>query len=117
MPKFERLNVWTKSLELSVYVYRLSSNGKLSKDFGLRDQMRRAEASIPANIAEGDEMESVKQSIKFFRIAKGSSGVLYTHAEITKQIDLLSKSEVDFIQNECVVIWTTGVGRGACPDS
>jgi len=54
MGNFEELKVWQRAKELAVEIYKLTAKGKLSKDYGLRDQMRRAAVSIPSNIAEGD---------------------------------------------------------------
>lgn len=50
---FENLLVWQKAMDLVVKVYRLSQQGQLSKDWGMRDQLQRAAVSIPANISEG----------------------------------------------------------------
>ncbi len=50
---FEDLRVWQKGIELVKQVYIITNEGKLSKDFGLRDQLRRASVSIPTNVAEG----------------------------------------------------------------
>jgi four helix bundle protein len=51
--RFEDLDVWQKARELAKVVYRLTADQQFSRDFGLRDQMRRAAVSIMANIAEG----------------------------------------------------------------
>jgi len=48
-----------------------------SKDYGLKDQIQRSAVSIPSNIAEGDDLETDKQSIKHFYIAKGSTAELF----------------------------------------
>ena len=53
MGKFQDLKVWQRSKDLAVYVYKLTGKGAFAKDFGLRDQIRRAAVSIPSNIAEG----------------------------------------------------------------
>jgi len=63
-------------MDLVVKVYRLSQQGQLSKDWGMRDQLQRAVVSIPANIAEGYERAGRKEYIHFLTIAKGSSGEL-----------------------------------------
>jgi four helix bundle protein len=47
MGKFEELKVWQRAKDLAVYVYKLSSQGQFTKDFGLRDQMRRVAVSNP----------------------------------------------------------------------
>jgi hypothetical protein len=49
MGNFQDLKVWQKSKDLSVYIYKLTGEGAFSKDFGLRDQLRRASVSIPSN--------------------------------------------------------------------
>lgn len=66
---FEELRVWQKGIELVKLVYLLTSNGDLSKDFSLRDQLRRASISIPTNIAEGFERYSRKEYVYFLNIA------------------------------------------------
>ncbi len=71
---FEDLRVWQKGIELVKQVYFLTAAGKLSKDFGLRDQLQRAAVSVPTNIAEGFERSSRKEYIRFLLIAKGSAG-------------------------------------------
>jgi four helix bundle protein len=52
---FRDLEVWKKARELALDVYRLTADGSLASDFGLRDQMRRAAVSICSNIAEGND--------------------------------------------------------------
>lgn len=71
---FEDLEVWQKASDLAVDAYRITSTGKLSKDFGLKDQFQRASISISNNIAEGFEYDNNKDFIKFLRFAKGSTG-------------------------------------------
>jgi hypothetical protein len=51
--RFEDLIVWQKALVLSKEIYRITSDGMFSKDWGLRDQIRRVSVSILSNIAEG----------------------------------------------------------------
>jgi len=101
MGNFEELKVWQRAKALAVYVYRLTSTGKLSKDYGLRDQIRRASISIPSNIAEGDESGSNKQAVKFFYVAKGSAAELLTQTIIAREIGYISEDENSFISEEC----------------
>jgi len=56
MGDFKKLRVWQKAKEIAVRIYQLVKTQSISKDFGYRDQIQRAAISIPANIAEGDEL-------------------------------------------------------------
>ncbi|HKX32375.1 MAG TPA: four helix bundle protein [Blastocatellia bacterium] len=51
--KFEEIEAWKKACEVIRQIYTLSKSGGLSKDYSLRDQIRRASVSVIANIAEG----------------------------------------------------------------
>jgi four helix bundle protein len=55
---FPPLEVWKKASNLAIEVYRLTSDGPLAKDFGLRDQLRRSAGSVCSNIAEGSDRNS-----------------------------------------------------------
>jgi len=79
MGNFRKLDVWQLAKNLTIYIYRITNKGFFSKDFGLRDQIRKAAVSIPSNIAEGDESGTNKQSIRYFNIAKGSSAEVITN--------------------------------------
>ena len=57
---FEDLRVWQQGIELVKQVYLITKEGEISRDFGLRDQLRRAAVSAPANVAEGFERSSRK---------------------------------------------------------
>jgi len=75
MAGFEDLEVWQKAVELSAETYRKLKD---SRDFGFRDQLTRSGLSIPSNIAEGLERQSVPDKIKFLDYARGSSGEFRT---------------------------------------
>ena len=62
----------------------MTNSGSFSKDFGLRDQIRRAAVSIPSNIAEGDERDTNKDSVRFLYIAKGSLAEVITQTIISR---------------------------------
>ena len=78
MGDFRKLNVWQKAKDLAVFIYKLSDKGSIAKDYGLKDQIRRAAVSIAGNIAEGDELDTNKQANKHFYYAKGSTAELLT---------------------------------------
>jgi len=86
--KFENTDIWQRAVKLSTEIYKL---GPKIKDYGFKDQLTRSGLSIPSNIAEGFERESVKESINFLRYAKASAGELYTQLLIGKNVDFLDK--------------------------
>ncbi len=104
MGNFRELLVWQKAKELAVKIYRLVKTQSFSKDFGLRDQIQRAAVSIPANIAEGDELGTDKQSIRHFYIAKGSAAELQTLLIIAQEINYIENDVMEDLVNECRVI-------------
>jgi four helix bundle protein len=104
MGNFQALKVWQRSKDLAVYIYKLTTKGQFSKDYSLRDQIRRAAVSIPSNIAEGDEYESDRQSVRFFYIAKGSSAEVLTQAIISHEIGYINERVYKYIESECKAI-------------
>ena len=73
----------------------------LSRDFSLKDQIRRSAVSIPSNIAEGDERGSNKEAVRFFYIAKGSLAELQTQLEIAHEIGFLEQRTVADLEERC----------------
>ena len=72
---FEEIIAWQKARELNKEIYFLTNtSNSFSKDFGLRDQIRRSSISVSSNIAEGFERQSTKEFIRFLYIAKASAG-------------------------------------------
>ena len=94
--KFEDLEVWKRSTRLSAEIYKMLSG---HKDYGFRDQITRSGLSIPSNIAEGFERESLKECVNFLSYAKGSCGELRTQIHIGREIGYLeSDSAKKWIQ-------------------
>jgi len=104
MGNFQKLRVWQLAKEMAVKIYRLTALKDFSRDFGFKDQIQRASVSIASNIAEGDELDSNKQSVHFFYIAKGSAAELLTQIIIGHEIGYISKTDADLLINECKII-------------
>ncbi|HRQ24780.1 MAG TPA: four helix bundle protein [Anaerolineales bacterium] len=83
--RFEDLEVWQRAKDLTNLIYKHSTDGAFSRDFGLRDQMRRAAVSIMSNIAEGFESQTQASFIKYLGHAKGSAGELRAQLYIAKE--------------------------------
>ena len=71
--KFEDLIAWQEARVLVKMVYKITSDGALAKDFGMRNQMQRASVSVMANIAEGFDCESTAEFARFLGIARRSA--------------------------------------------
>ena len=104
MGNFQKLRVWQLAKDLAVEIYKLSLTSTLSKDFGLRDQIQRSAVSISANIAEGDELGTDKQSIRHFYIAKGSTAELKTLLIIANEINYIESNALERLVNDCIII-------------
>ncbi|NCD42759.1 MAG: four helix bundle protein [Bacteroidia bacterium] len=98
---YEELDVWKRAVELAVEVYGVLKD---CRDFGLKDQMTRAAVSVSSNIAEGMERDSVKESIHFLHIAKGSCAELRTQLIIAGRVGAVDTVEADHLRTECVEI-------------
>jgi four helix bundle protein len=72
--KFEDIESWKKTRRLTNEIYQTTGTGKFARDFGLKDQIRRASISILSNIAEGFERGGDKEFLQFLAMAKGSCG-------------------------------------------
>jgi four helix bundle protein len=87
--RFEDSECWQRARSLAVELYVISNSGEFGKDFGFRDQIRRAAVSIASNIAEGKERETIAEFILHLYIAKGSAGELKTQLLIAQDIGYL----------------------------
>jgi len=100
MGNFQDLKVWQKAKDLAVDLYRLSGDGVFGKDWGFRDQVRRAVISIPSNIAQGASTTD-RQAIKFYYMAKGSVAEVLTQSIIAQEIGYLTQEKLDHISEAC----------------
>ncbi len=105
--KFEDIIAWQKALELSNLIYDLTNKEKFSKDYGLKDQIRRAAVSIVSNISEGFERDSNNQFIYFLLVAKGSAGELRAQIYIAKNQNYISQEELELLNNKVIEVSKT----------
>ena len=105
--RFEDVIAWKKAMELCDLIYEFTNKEKFSRDFGLKDQIRRSSVSVVSNIAEGFERESTNQFIYFLTIAKGSAGELRTQIYIAKNQEYITIEEFDSIVTKVVEVSKT----------
>ena len=89
MRPHENLEVWKKSIELVIAVYKDTDPFPKDERFGLTSQLRRAAVSIPANIAEGAGRKSPKEFSYFLSNAQGSASEVETELLIAHRLGFL----------------------------
>ena len=92
--RFEEIVAWQEARKLACMIYSLTSTGGFAKDFGLRDQIRRAAVSVGSNIAEGFERNGNKEFEKFLWIAKGSTGEVVSQLYTAVDVGYVTVGEV-----------------------
>jgi len=92
---FEEIEAWQKARELTRKIYVASEQGSFARDFGLRDQIRRASVSIMSNIAEGFDRSGTGEFIQFLAMAKGSAGEVKSQLYIAVDLDYITEDTFD----------------------
>jgi len=90
---FTDLNVWREGHKLVILVYEITKKFPKEETYSLIDQMRRAVASITANIAEGFGRHSYKEKLQFYFLAQGSLTELKNFILIAKDVGYLSVND------------------------
>ncbi len=98
---YRDLKVWHQAMQLAKGCYELTRRFPRDDLFGLTSQIRRAAASVPANIAEGNGRQNRGEYIHSLRIAQGSLKELETHLILSQQIGLTSATVADPILGRC----------------
>lgn len=89
------LIVWNKAMDLTVKVYEITSKFPASERWRLIDQLCRAAASVPANIAEGQGRSSSKEFAQFLAIARGSLNETETYLMLAVRLGYLDAAQAD----------------------
>lgn len=98
---FKDLTAWQKAIELTVSVYKLSSQFPDSEKFGLTNQMRRAAVSVGSNISEGYGRATMGEYIQFLGHARGSCSELETQIIIARALGFGKPSVLDSTEKLC----------------
>ena len=108
--RFEDIKSWQEARELTKRVYELTMKGPFARDFGLRDQIRRACVSVMANIAEGFNRRTTKEFINFLSIALASASETKSHLYVALDLGYIDQSTFDelYEQTSSISKLTTG---------
>jgi four helix bundle protein len=91
--EFEELIAWQKARHLVRQIYDATRGGDFGKDFGLRDQVRRAAVSVMSNIAEGFERASAREFHQYLVVAKGSCAEVRSQLYVAFDVGYISEAQ------------------------
>jgi four helix bundle protein len=92
---FRDLQVWQRSMQLTVSIYRLTQGFPREEIYGLTSQLRRSAISVPSNIAEGQGRLGTGEFRQFLGIARGSNCELQTQLEIARALGIGNSQLID----------------------
>ena len=98
--RFEDILAWQKAREVTKLVYSCTRTGDFAKDFGLRDQIRRASVSIMANIAEGFGRRSDKDFANFLNMSRSSTAEVQSHLYVALDQAYIDSADFEVIYNK-----------------
>jgi four helix bundle protein len=98
--RFEDLIAWQKARQLASDIYRITSHGEFAKDFGLRDQIRRASVSVMSNIAEGFDRASRSEFHQFLVIAKSSCAEVRSQLYVAQDVGYINQENFNIVIND-----------------
>lgn len=90
---FEEFEVYQKAVLLTKQIFQLVNTSSFEKEYGFKDQIKRAVISISNNIAEGSEYNNNKQFIRFLKIAKGSCAEARNMLILAKELQFCTENE------------------------
>lgn len=97
--RFEEIEAWQTARELTRRIYALTNEGPFARDFGLRDQMRRACVSVMSNIAEGFESRTQSMFVEYLGRAKASAGEVRAQVYVTLDVGYWDRNQFEEIFN------------------
>jgi len=97
--RFEDVIAWQKARKLTQAIYSATKQPSFNRDYGLKDQIRRAVVSVMANVAEGFERSGDREFIQFLSIAKGSCGEARSHLYVALDEGYLESSQFNALLN------------------
>ena len=101
---FEEFEVYQKGIQLAKLIFKLLENKSFEKEFGFKDQIKRAVISITNNIAEGSEYNNNKQLIRYLKISKGSCAEVRSMLVLARELEILTQLEIEKSYNLSIEI-------------
>lgn len=101
MSDFTKLEVWEKSYNLTLNIYRVTKNFPRHEMLGLTSQIRRASASISTNIAEGNGRIYSNEYVRFLSISRGSAMEVQNQLMLSKDLGYIDEETYNELVKEC----------------
>jgi len=98
---YRDLEVWKLAIEIAKQCYVVTRGFPKEELFGMTSQIRRAAASVPANVAEGYGRDSKGEYVQFLRVSQGSLKELETHLILSREVGIVDSARVERILSDC----------------
>jgi four helix bundle protein len=102
MKTFEEIEVYQKALNFTIEIFKMTDHSKVNHN--IKNQLERTALSVSNNIAEGFEMQSNKQLVKFLYISKGSSGECRNILKVAKEMDQINDNTFNELSAKAIEI-------------
>ena len=104
MRDFEQLKVWKRSHRLTLVVYEATAAFPKEEQYGLKSQIRRSCAAVPANIAEGCGRGSNTDLARFLQMSLGSASELQYHLRLAYDLSYVNPRAYERLTEEVIEI-------------
>ena len=94
MQDYRNLEVWQRSMNYVVEIYRFTSSFPADERYNLVSQIRRASTSIPLNIAEGAGCDSKREFARYLVYAYSSGNEVVTCLELARRLGLCQDGDI-----------------------
>lgn len=101
---YTELNVWKESRLLVKLIYKLIEEFPKEEQYGISSQIKRSVVSIPSNIAEGIGRNTIKDSIQFYYVSRGSLYELETQLYLSSDLNFISKNQLEIILGQITTV-------------
>jgi four helix bundle protein len=102
--RFEDIEAWKRARELTRNIYCCTKAATFAKDFGLKDQIRRAAVSVVSNIAEGFERDGTNEFLQYLSTAKGSIGEVRAQLYVALDEGYISEEQFQKLHGDALAI-------------
>ena len=92
---FTEFDVYKKAISLAKEVFTLMNQSGFEKEYGFKDQIKRAVVSISNNIAEGSEYNNNKQFVRFLGHSKGSCAEVRSMLILATELNLCKEKDTE----------------------